>query len=597
MPSLHLSLENVETLPDGGPVSFEAVGTRSIDVGRASYLDWTLPDPSVSGHHCEIRYRDGGYWLTDHSTNGTYLNGSDKRLSEAWMLRDGDRLEIGPYIVAVQVEDEAAAATPPPVAVAAEPAAASLWDAGDAAPPAPKHAARAQGSGAPMGDALDWHVDLPEVEPASSPASDVDVGWAAPRTPPEPSAIASRERFPPEEPSPSQDPRAEAEHVPSSAAVTAAATEASVEASEAPGEPDPADTEAEPNTPGDEAAIAPAEEAAAAAIDEPPEAPPAPKAPETADAAARGEDAATAGWGRDPIGEPHPAEVAAPPDMPAAARDASAAEQDASAAPPRGSVGTSVEGLTMPRRPGQDQPFSVAPGLISRQEPSAPSPRSHEAPASSAPSGVPIEATRGSTDAANDPTIAPFVEALAAELGVPKHLLGEQSPEELARRIGRYMRLSAEGMHALLKARASSRGYMRAGSATMVQAVGNNPLKFMPTPEDALRVLLGPTTRAYLDVDDTLNESFADVGAHQTALYAAMQAAVQRMFLDLEPGAIETGVEEDSSLGRMIGNRKARLWDAYKQRYNARAEQHDHGMVDVFLMYFSEAYERALNKP
>ena len=38
------------------------------------HLDWTLPDPTrfISGKHCEVRYRDGGYWLHDVSTNGTF---------------------------------------------------------------------------------------------------------------------------------------------------------------------------------------------------------------------------------------------------------------------------------------------------------------------------------------------------------------------------------------------------------------------------------------------------------------------------------------------------------------------------------------------
>ena len=63
--------------PDGGPIRIEVKG-RGLDLGRDSHLDWTLPDPSrsISGKHCEIRYRDGGYWLHDVSTNGTFVNGA-----------------------------------------------------------------------------------------------------------------------------------------------------------------------------------------------------------------------------------------------------------------------------------------------------------------------------------------------------------------------------------------------------------------------------------------------------------------------------------------------------------------------------------------
>jgi type VI secretion system protein ImpI len=104
--TLRLSIENVDRLPDGGPIRIEVKG-RGLDLGRDSHLDWTLPDPSrsISGKHCEIRYRDGGYWLHDVSTNGTFVNGAEYRLDAPHLLRDGDRLGIGPYIIAASVEE------------------------------------------------------------------------------------------------------------------------------------------------------------------------------------------------------------------------------------------------------------------------------------------------------------------------------------------------------------------------------------------------------------------------------------------------------------------------------------------------------------
>ncbi len=62
--TLRLAIENMDRLPDGGPLRVEVKG-RGLDIGRDAHLDWTLPDPSryVSGKHCEIRYRDNEYWL------------------------------------------------------------------------------------------------------------------------------------------------------------------------------------------------------------------------------------------------------------------------------------------------------------------------------------------------------------------------------------------------------------------------------------------------------------------------------------------------------------------------------------------------------
>ena len=83
-------------------------GKRGLDIGRDAHLDWTLPDPTrfISSKHCEVRYRDGGYWLHDVSTNGTFLDGSDGRLEAPHRLRHGDRLTIGQYIVAVTLDGE-----------------------------------------------------------------------------------------------------------------------------------------------------------------------------------------------------------------------------------------------------------------------------------------------------------------------------------------------------------------------------------------------------------------------------------------------------------------------------------------------------------
>ncbi|MBL8587049.1 MAG: FHA domain-containing protein, partial [Methylobacteriaceae bacterium] len=111
---LTLTIENMDTLPDGGPMSVTVRGQRGIDIGREAHLDWTLPDPSrfISGKHCEVRWREGGFWLHDVSTNGTYLNGSDRRMAEPHRLRNGDRLTIGHYIIAVAVDGEEADSRP-----------------------------------------------------------------------------------------------------------------------------------------------------------------------------------------------------------------------------------------------------------------------------------------------------------------------------------------------------------------------------------------------------------------------------------------------------------------------------------------------------
>ena len=121
---LTLQLVNETTLPDGGPVSFQLSGKCAIEIGRAAHLDWTLPDPTrfISNKHCEIRYKDGGYWLHDVSTNGTFLNGAVHRMQAPHRLRNGDRFTVGHYLVAVTLEGAEEAADETRGAAIASPA-------------------------------------------------------------------------------------------------------------------------------------------------------------------------------------------------------------------------------------------------------------------------------------------------------------------------------------------------------------------------------------------------------------------------------------------------------------------------------------------
>ncbi|WP_179381030.1 type VI secretion system-associated FHA domain protein TagH [Jannaschia marina] len=100
--SLTLTLENVDQLDDGGPVSV-ALTTRPLQVGRGGGMDWVLPDPTrhLSSHHFDVVFREGSHWLEDVSTNGTFLQGQRYRLDGAHRLQAGDRFQVGPYIIAV----------------------------------------------------------------------------------------------------------------------------------------------------------------------------------------------------------------------------------------------------------------------------------------------------------------------------------------------------------------------------------------------------------------------------------------------------------------------------------------------------------------
>ena len=94
---------------DLGEQRSRVFGVNGGTIGRAPDNDWILPDPKrvLSGHHCEIEYRSGVFWLKDTSTNGVFINGSDTPASVegAYTLQDGDRLRLGDYEVLVSIDE------------------------------------------------------------------------------------------------------------------------------------------------------------------------------------------------------------------------------------------------------------------------------------------------------------------------------------------------------------------------------------------------------------------------------------------------------------------------------------------------------------
>jgi type VI secretion system protein len=92
-----------------GELRSRVFGVNGGSIGRAPDNDWVLPDLKrlVSGHHCDIEYRSGEYWLRDRSTNGVFVNEADDPVSDTGpvALQDGDRLRMGDYEILVSLDD------------------------------------------------------------------------------------------------------------------------------------------------------------------------------------------------------------------------------------------------------------------------------------------------------------------------------------------------------------------------------------------------------------------------------------------------------------------------------------------------------------
>jgi type VI secretion system FHA domain protein len=176
--TLTLQIRNFERLDNGMPTEL-VLHRRGALIGRANVCDWSLPDPRnyISSRHCEISFADGFYYLTDTSTNGTYLNGSTARLAQPRRIEHGDLFQVGAYEIVAGLSGEAAVAMEN-AAAEAESARQSGWSGwNDAAGGAPAPAPAEQAGFAPPPPAASRWGQQPAAPPAQAPSLGGGEGW------------------------------------------------------------------------------------------------------------------------------------------------------------------------------------------------------------------------------------------------------------------------------------------------------------------------------------------------------------------------------------------------------------------------------------
>jgi type VI secretion system protein ImpI len=254
--------------------------------------------------------------------------------------------------------------------------------------------------------------------------------------------------------------------------------------------------------------------------------------------------------------------------------------------------------IPTPRRPlsnEPDRPWRTQPASGSREAGQDP-PQIAGQPIASVASAPPRSASVDPAPPTGPTASTDFVQALAHGARLPTDVLGRQPPDHLAEQIGSLLLLIAENMRQLLQARVHAKRLARSAQHTQIEALHNNPLKFSVSAEEALRNMFGPPTRGYLDAHGSFEQGFEDLKTHQITTYTAMQQAINLLVADLDPRTIEAATEADRGVAALVVSRKARLWDAYAARWQALAGRHDGGMLDVFMRYFAECYDRGEKK-
>ncbi|MBP2293220.1 type VI secretion system-associated FHA domain protein TagH [Azospirillum rugosum] len=207
-------------------------------------------------------------------------------------------------------------------------------------------------------------------------------------------------------------------------------------------------------------------------------------------------------------------------------------------------------------------------------------------PAPPIPGQVPPALPGGAPGAEGDPLWTAFLDGLGLDLG-------PMSPAERAatiRTVAMVYRTGVLGLMQLLRSRATVKATFNVDH-TMIQAVDNNPLKFVPDPDEALTRMVRPTGRGYMPPDDAMRQALDDLRAHEMAMMAAVQKAVTALVKEFDPEAVARAAESGGGITHLLpGARKAQCWDHYERHYKRVLAGLEEDLLGAFGRAFGRAY-------
>lgn len=546
-------------LTDTRKLFTEAGGT----LGRAADNSWSLPDPSrfVSSHHASIRYDHGDFYLVDTSTNGVYVNTNNAPLGTGNQVRlqTGDKLYLGEYEIHVEFEQAGNDAGPM-----------SSDDLDQWLGPEETEGSVAGDSGDLLTPEQELLDPLAALDKAHAPAKEPWGGSAASQAD---NAAVPNQAFVAPEPIPeSQAPAAGSGSAAGGGVIPDDWDLDDLLSDETPmPDPEPPAPAASVHTP----TPPPAKELIPDDIDdidallEGPE-----EEPLTPDeqAAASDSDELDAFLGIDGDEED---------DLPLMEED-----EPAAPAPEPAAVEPPAEPVVTTPPPSPEPPQPPAPPI---PEP----PQSPAAPRQPVPESL-LDSSQPQSAAPAPTATAQTCDELIRSMGLDPTRMDDETRNHFQTMLAETLRETVAGMMKVLGARNAIKNEFRM-NVTMIQPVENNPLKFSPNVDEALRNMFTSQTNAYLPGTVAIQEGFEDIADHQVAVIAGMRAAFRSLLKRFDPAELQVRFDKQHKAG-LLGSKKGKYWEAYAEFYNDLADNMDDAFQDLFGEDFAEAYEQQMSR-
>ena len=188
-----------------------------------------------------------------------------------------------------------------------------------------------------------------------------------------------------------------------------------------------------------------------------------------------------------------------------------------------------------------------------------------------------------------------LLQAFCAGAGIEASHMPALTPA-LMQDIGGVLRAAVEGTLQLIAVRATTKHELRA-AVTVIQARGNNPLKFAPDASSGIEQLLRPTMRGFLAGPAAMTDAMNDLVGHSIGTVAGMRSALEGMLGRFAPQQLESKLVGQSLLDSLLPmNRKAKLWELYLQHFETIREEAQEDFHTLFGKAFLAAYEQQLER-
>ncbi len=537
------------TLASSQKIFSEQGGT----IGRGDGNDWVLSDPDrfLSSRHCCFGFEDGQYYLTDTSTNGTFINGAPEPIGKGGKIpvNDGDSIELGDYQFRIGLE--------PDIAMPNDPFAAPE--------PAPEPAA------APA-DIFSNGDPFAALESSSSPASD-PFGSQGFETSPgislnpdsvsvDPLAALDQAGGPE-----FQEPAGNIQNQGFGDDFGAATPSNDIFST--PGEGGGGDIFDSPSM-GDGAGVI------GQAVDWP---------------ESNNENLIPDDWDDDLLGgnslEPAvPTPAPAPIPLPRASRgqDLGGAHRSMPLTDPPKRPLVTDSPLLEERQSEHVDAFASTPAQEPARGNATPRPRRPPEPAPQTPPQPPRDDVSGAVG-----------KALLEGLGLGDRELSRAETDNIYVVLGELMPVIINGMMQVLRSRASIKNEFRM-NVTTIQPIENNPLKFSANAQEAIDNMFLRNSDAYMGPKQAFQEGFDGVGEHQVAIIAGIRAAFKSMMDRFDPEQLERQFDKQNKGVVLPGMQRNKYWKSYNEYYTGFVDNMENSFQYLFGDEFVQAYEDQLRR-